>query len=172
MEPITDLYLFLISVVFISLSGVMMPGPVFAVTVIKGYRSKKAGVLIALGHGIVEFPLIFLLYFGLSGFFASTVVQKVIGIVGGSMLVYMGFQTFKTRKKEVAHGDKAVWTHIPRCRFGCNQCKPILFRLVGNCGRSTHLERFYLRRIGIVSFRHCSLAMRPCMGHFCLLDSF
>jgi threonine/homoserine/homoserine lactone efflux protein len=106
MEPVTDLYLFLISVVFISLSGVMMPGPVFAITVLKGYRSKKAGVLIALGHGVVEFPLVFLLYFGLSGFFASTVVQKVTGIVGGLMLVYMGFQTFKTRKKEIAPETK------------------------------------------------------------------
>ena len=48
-----DLLSFLLSVVFVSLSGVMMPGPVFAVTVAKGYRSKVAGVLIALGHGAI-----------------------------------------------------------------------------------------------------------------------
>jgi threonine/homoserine/homoserine lactone efflux protein len=103
MEPVTDLYFFLTSVVFISLSGVMMPGPVFAVTVAKGYGSKIAGVLIALGHGAIEFPLIILLYFRLSGFFASTIVQKVIGLVGGAVLIYMGFQTFKTRKM---HGEE------------------------------------------------------------------
>jgi threonine/homoserine/homoserine lactone efflux protein len=110
MEPITDFYLFLASVVFISLSGVMMPGPVFAVTVAKGYRSKVAGALIALGHGAIEFPLIFLLYFGLSGFFASTIIQKVIGFVGGAALIYMGFQTFKTRKEasaETSHSGHA-----------------------------------------------------------------
>ncbi|MBS7620667.1 LysE family transporter, partial [Candidatus Bathyarchaeota archaeon] len=100
----------LASVAFISLSGVMMPGPVFAVTVAKGYRSKTAGVLIALGHGAVEFPLILLLYFGLSGFFSSTFVQKVIGFVGGVVLVYMGFQTFKTRREvsvEASHSGHA-----------------------------------------------------------------
>ncbi|MEM3735501.1 MAG: LysE family transporter [Candidatus Bathyarchaeia archaeon] len=110
MEPITDFPLFLASVVFISLSGVMMPGPVFAVTVARGYRSKVAGALIALGHGAVEFPLIFLLYFGLSEFFTSTLVQKVIGVVGGSVLIYMGFQTFKTRrevKTETRHSGHA-----------------------------------------------------------------
>lgn len=110
MEPITDLPLFLASVVFISLSGVMMPGPVFAVTVAKGYRSKAAGILIALGHGAVEFPLILLLYFGLSSFFASSFVQKAIGVVGGAVLIYMGFQTFKTRKEpsaETSHSGHA-----------------------------------------------------------------
>ncbi len=110
MEPITDFLLFLASVVFISLSGVMMPGPVFAVTVAKGFRSKTAGALIALGHGAVEFPLIFLLYFGLSGFFAYTFVQKLIGLVGGAMLICMGFQILKTRKEasaETSHSGHA-----------------------------------------------------------------
>lgn len=107
---ITDFPLFLASVVFISLSGVMTPGPVFAVTVAKGYKSKVAGVLIALGHGAVEFPLILLLFFGLSGFFASTIVQKIIGVVGGAVLIYMGFQTFKNRKEanvETSHSGHA-----------------------------------------------------------------
>ncbi|MEM2335951.1 MAG: LysE family transporter [Candidatus Bathyarchaeia archaeon] len=110
MEPITDFPLFLASVIFISLSGVMMPGPVFAVTVARGYRSKVAGALIALGHGAVEFPLILLLYFGLSGLFASTFVQKTIGVVGGSVLIYMGFQTFKTRREaraEISHSGQS-----------------------------------------------------------------
>ena len=99
MEPITDLYFFLLSVIFISLSGVMMPGPVFAVTVAKGYKNKAAGALIALGHGAIEFPLIFLLYFGLKDLFASTTLQKVISLVGGAILIYMGVQTFKSRKE-------------------------------------------------------------------------
>ena len=104
MELITDFYFFLLSVIFISLSGVMMPGPVFAVTVAKGYKNKVAGVLIALGHGAVEFPLIFLLYLGLSNIFASTMVQKMTSLVGGVILIYMGVQTFKTRK-EGASGE-------------------------------------------------------------------
>lgn len=95
----TNFYLFLLSVIFISLSGVMMPGPLFAVTVVKSYKNKVAGALIALGHGVIEFPLIFLLYFGLSNIFASTTVQRGISLVGGAILIYMGVQTFRTREE-------------------------------------------------------------------------
>ena len=48
---------FLLSLAVISLSGVMMPGPMFAVTVAKSYKSRFAGIQIALGHAIVEIPL-------------------------------------------------------------------------------------------------------------------
>jgi threonine/homoserine/homoserine lactone efflux protein len=101
MEPITDFYFFLFSVIFISLSGVMMPGPLFAVTVEKGYKNKAAGALITLGHGAIEFPLIFLLYLGLSNFFISASIQKVISLVGGAILIYMGVHAFITRKRKV-----------------------------------------------------------------------
>ncbi|MGQ9538397.1 MAG: LysE family transporter, partial [Candidatus Bathycorpusculaceae bacterium] len=100
METITDFYIFLASVALVSLSGVMMPGPVFAVTVAKGYESKKAGTLIAIGHGAIEFPLIFLMYLGLSGLFCAILVQRTISLLGGLILICMGFQMFKTRKKE------------------------------------------------------------------------
>jgi threonine/homoserine/homoserine lactone efflux protein len=99
MNFFTDFFLFLLSVIFISLSGVMMPGPVFAITVAKGYKRKIAGASIALGHGVIEFPLMFLIYFGLTGFFASGAVQKIISLVGGLILIYMGVQTFRTRRK-------------------------------------------------------------------------
>jgi threonine/homoserine/homoserine lactone efflux protein len=99
MEPQTSLPIFLSSVVLISLSGVMTPGPVFAVTVAKGYESRKAGILIALGHGLVEVPLIFLLFFGLSEFFRSVLVQKTASLLGGSVLIILGLQIFKNRRK-------------------------------------------------------------------------
>jgi threonine/homoserine/homoserine lactone efflux protein len=99
MELITNFYLFLLSVIFISLSGVMMPGPVFAATVAEGYKNKIAGMKVALGHGVIEFPLIFIIYFGFTEFFSSSVVQKAISLVGGLILIYMGVQTFRTRNK-------------------------------------------------------------------------
>lgn len=104
MEFVTNFYLFLISVIFISLSGVMMPGPVFAATVAGGYKNKTAGVKIAIGHGAIEFPLMFLIYFGFTEVFSFSGVQKAIGLVGGLVLIYMGVQTFKTRNK-VADGN-------------------------------------------------------------------
>ena len=57
---------FLSSVAVISLSGVMMPGPMFAVAVTRSYKSQFAGTKMALGHAIVEIPLMLLIYFGLA----------------------------------------------------------------------------------------------------------
>jgi threonine/homoserine/homoserine lactone efflux protein len=99
MDSITDFYFFLLSVIFISLSGVMMPGPVFAVTVTKGYKNKIAGAIIALGHGVIEFPLMFLIYFGFAWFFTFSIIQKSISFAGGLILIYMGVQTFRAQHK-------------------------------------------------------------------------
>jgi threonine/homoserine/homoserine lactone efflux protein len=99
MEAITDFYLFLLSVIFISLSGVMMPGPLFAVTVAKGSKHKIAGILISLGHGVIEFPLMFLIYFGFAQFLASNAIQRIIGLIGGLLMVYLGFRMIKIEKK-------------------------------------------------------------------------
>ncbi len=99
MEAITDFYLFLMSVIVISLSGVMTPGPLFAVTIAKGFRNKIAGVLISFGHGVIEFPLMFFIYFGFAQLLASSVAQKGIGLLGGLIMIYLGFQMLKTKNK-------------------------------------------------------------------------
>ena len=99
MEFITNFYLFLFSVVLISLSGVLLPGPLFAATMEKAAKRKTAGLLIAVGHGIVEFPLMFLIYFWLSQFVIPDVVPVTVGLVGGLLMIYMGFQTFRNRNK-------------------------------------------------------------------------
>jgi threonine/homoserine/homoserine lactone efflux protein len=98
LELITDFYLFLASVLLISLSGVLMPGPLFAVTIKKASKSKAAGALIAVGHGIVEFPLMFLIFFVLSQFEIPSVVQVSVGIVGGFLMIFMGLQTYRKRR--------------------------------------------------------------------------
>lgn len=100
MEFINDFYLFLASVLLISLSGVLMPGPLFAVTLKKAAKSKSAGALIAVGHGIVEFPLMFLIFFVLSQFEIPTIVQIVVGLVGGLLMIFMGVQAFRNRHKQ------------------------------------------------------------------------
>ena len=104
MEYITNFYLFLASVMLISLSGVLMPGPLFAVTLKKAAKSKIAGALIAVGHGIIEFPLMFLIFFVLSQFDIPSAVQVAVGLVGGFLMIFMGVQTFRNRhKSEEAH---------------------------------------------------------------------
>mgnify|MGYP003681880660 CR=1 FL=1 len=74
-----------------------MPGPVLAITIERSYKSRAAGSLIAVGHGIIEIPLIISMYFGLSNFFKLAAVQTFIGVIGGGMLIYMGINTIKTR---------------------------------------------------------------------------
>ena len=96
---ITDFYVFLASVAFISLSGVLMPGPLFAVTIEKAAKRKNAGALIALGHGVVEFPLMFLIFFLLREFDVPWYVQAGVGLVGGLLMIWMGVQTFRNRNK-------------------------------------------------------------------------
>jgi threonine/homoserine/homoserine lactone efflux protein len=84
------------------MSGVLMPGPLFAVTIEKATRWKTAGALIALGHGIIEFPLMFLIYFVLSQLVVPDSVQTVVGVAGGTFMIYMGVQAFRNRNKEEA----------------------------------------------------------------------
>lgn len=98
-EYITDFYLFLASVILISLSGVLMPGPLFAVTLKNAAKSKVAGALIAIGHGIVEFPLMFLIFFILSQFSIPSIVQVAVGLVGGFLMIFMGIRSFRNRHK-------------------------------------------------------------------------
>jgi threonine/homoserine/homoserine lactone efflux protein len=100
LEFITDFYLFLASVLLISLSGVLMPGPLFAVTIKKASKSKTAGALIAVGHGIVEFPLMFLIFLVISQFDIPSVIQVAVGLVGGFLMIFMGLQAFRNRHKQ------------------------------------------------------------------------
>ena len=99
MAFITNEYLFLASVVLISLSGVLMPGPLFAITIQKATKRKATGALIAVGHGIVEFPLMLVIFFVLSQFKIPSFVQVAVELVGGLLMVLMGVQTFRKRNK-------------------------------------------------------------------------
>lgn len=84
---------------FLSLTGVMMPGPVFAATVAKGYKDARAGVSIALGHGAVEFPIMAVVYFAASSL-SDPNFLALVGTAGGVLLVFMGFQMIRFRKSE------------------------------------------------------------------------
>ena len=94
----------LLSVVVISFSGVMAPGPMFAVTLAKSYRSPWAGTQIAIGHAVIEVPLILLIYFGFAQFFENSLVQLGLSVVGGGMIFWLGIAMFRARTKIVHQG--------------------------------------------------------------------
>jgi threonine/homoserine/homoserine lactone efflux protein len=77
-----------------------MPGPLFAVTIKKASKSKTAGALIAVGHGIVEFPLMILIFFILSQFEIPSYIALAVGLIGGALMIFMGLQAYRNRHNQ------------------------------------------------------------------------
>ena len=84
----------ILSVIVLSLSGVMMPGPMFAVAVAKSYRSPWAGTKMSLGHAVIEVPIILLIYYGFARFFQHNAVQIILSLIGGMVIIWLGVNMF------------------------------------------------------------------------------
>ena len=80
---------FLAGAVVISLSGVMAPGPVTTAALAAGARQRHAGALMALGHAVVEFPLMLLIIGGMGKLFESEKIKIGIGLAGGAFLIFL-----------------------------------------------------------------------------------
>jgi len=104
---------FLFEVVVISLSGVMSPGPLTAVMLEKGSTSLRARPLIAVGHGIVEFPLMVLLFYGFGYLQNLAYMKTAIGFAGGIMLFVIGIGMLQSVKKVSAGSVKSADAHAP-----------------------------------------------------------
>jgi threonine/homoserine/homoserine lactone efflux protein len=98
--------LYLGMVALISLSGVMAPGPLLATTICKGYQDPKAGMRIALGHALIEGPLIVAIFLGLGAVLQNETVFIFVGLVGGGILIYMGADLLRSRNKSLLVCDK------------------------------------------------------------------
>ncbi len=116
-----ELISFLGSVFIISFTGAMQPGPVTATAITMGSRRKWAGVLLAIGHGIVEFPLmvlmLILMTIGHEAIFKSDIAQILIGFIGGVVLLLMAIQAFVSSRKSAytqatSCSDKPILTGI------------------------------------------------------------
>ena len=114
----TETITFLGSVLVISCSGAMAPGPVTAAAITLGARNKYAGVFFALGHLIIELPLILVVSFGFEKIITSQIVLDVIGFVGGLFLLSMAYSMFRDIKN-------------PDCEIsGNNSANPIIAGIV------------------------------------------
>jgi len=91
--------IFLFEAVLISLSGVMAPGPITAVAVGRGTESPHAGAVVAIGHGIIELPLMISIFYGLGYLLNLPYVRGVIAFVGGLFLLIMGANMFRSIKQ-------------------------------------------------------------------------
>lgn len=73
----------------------MLPGPLTAATIAKGYDDRNAGALITAGHAVIEIPLIVAIYFGFGEFLKLAQVAKTVYVLGGLVLLYLGFRMFR-----------------------------------------------------------------------------
>ncbi len=90
---------FALTVILISLSGVIAPGPLFAATIAEGRKNKLAGLTITFGHATVEIPIILALFlFG--SFIATDFVKAVVGVLGGIVLLYLAYLELKSGEVE------------------------------------------------------------------------
>ncbi len=89
---------FIILIILISLTGVLMPGPLFAVTIAEGKNNKYAGILISIGQAIVEIPIIIILF--LFGKIELGIIKPIIGIMGGFVLIYFAYKILKERERK------------------------------------------------------------------------
>jgi threonine/homoserine/homoserine lactone efflux protein len=88
-------------VAFVSLSGVLAPGPLFAATIAKGYGEGKAGLKVSFGHAAVELPLIAAIFLGLDAVLRNDAVFIGIGLIGGVILLYLGTDMIRTRRTAI-----------------------------------------------------------------------
>jgi len=104
-----ELFGFLGLVIIISASGVMSPGPLFAANIMYGLREGKiSGIKMAIGHTIVEFPLILFLGIGFFSIENIPEIRIIITVLGATGL--FGFAILQIRtvtKKEFSVETKS-----------------------------------------------------------------
>ena len=87
MDPLS----FAITVITLSASGALAPGPLFFVTITHGIKTgTKSGLIFSIAHGIIEFSLVMLLALGLLSVANESTVKLVVGTTGGTALIVFG----------------------------------------------------------------------------------
>ena len=97
-----DFFQFGIAVIIISASGVMSPGPLFVATIANGIKQgMRAGLRIALGHTVIELPLVILIGLGILSLGIIPQFRIWVGILGAlSLFGFAGLQLRAILKKD------------------------------------------------------------------------
>jgi len=107
----------------LALSGVLTPGPLLTITISESMRRGFiTGPLLILGHGILELTLIVAIVNGLGTFLRKGPVVGTVAIIGGLVLLWMGWKMVKETKgvylsfkERLVEGSKTlhpVWSGI------------------------------------------------------------
>jgi len=97
-----DLFSFVVTVVLITASGALVPGPLFFQTISQETKlGARSGLIFSIAHTVVEFSLIMLLAFGLLAVRNEFFIRTIIGILGGVVLIVFGlYQIVNSLKKK------------------------------------------------------------------------
>ena len=112
---------FLATVVLVSVSGVLSPGPLFLVSTLRATKlGAMSGIQCAIGHTIVEAPLVLGLSLGLAILLSHTSLRLIAVVEGFVLLIFAIFQFRQaSRKVEVnSTGLPASWEGRPGVILG------------------------------------------------------
>ena len=111
-----DILSFVVTVVLVTVSGALAPGPLFFATISHGSKSgAKSGLIFSVSHTVIEFTLIMFLALGLLTIASEPIVKLVIGMTGGIVLIAFGsfqihnsikFKTYESKK------DQSSYRHL------------------------------------------------------------
>ncbi len=106
---------FITTVVLVTASGALSPGPLFIVNLTKGSEfGARSGVVLAVAHTLVELTFVMLLAFGLQ-LVTSEWVKTSIGVVGGVFLVIFGtIQICSSFRPKSESLQEVGWTNSQR----------------------------------------------------------
>ncbi len=88
------------------LTGALQPGPLLTFTVISTIKNKTkkawlTGAVVVLGHAMLEISLVLAILLGLSTVLSNLLLIRIVGTVGGALLIYFGISTFQQLKKGI-----------------------------------------------------------------------
>lgn len=95
---------FLLGVAVISLSGILMPGPVTAATIALSRDRRWAGLGVGAGHCLLELPIVALLFWGSESVLREPLFQRALGVAGGAVLGWMGWSMLRGGSRTPAGG--------------------------------------------------------------------
>ena len=92
-----------------ALSGALMPGPLLTVTIAQTARKGfLASVFLVLGHSLLELLAVVGLWFGLGHFLKIKPVIGTIAVLGGAVLLWMGWGMIRDARRGVLDVRTAV----------------------------------------------------------------
>lgn len=104
---------FIATVILLTASGALAPGPLFFQTISQGTKTGvRSGLIFSIAHTIIEFSLIMLLTFGLLAVKNEVFIRNSIGLLGGIVLIIFGlYQIIGTLRNTQQDKTQVISSH-------------------------------------------------------------